>query len=306
MNLLSYNTQWVLLSTLLLGMAAGVVGVLSYWKRQSLMSDTLSHAALPGVVLGFIAVGTKQLPAMLLGAAISALVGAWLVQWIRSSSRVKEDAAMGIVLSVFFGLGIMLLTHANRMPGGGQSGLDHFIFGQAASMVRSDVMLLGILAIIVLCFVFVLFKEWKITLFDASYAQGLGLSVKSMNIVYTALLVLIIVIGIQAVGVILIAALMIIPAVSARYWTDSFGRMLILAACFGGGAGVGGTLVSTLGKGWPTGPFIVVTASAMFLVSLLLGTSKGLLVVAYQRKRARRHMKGTVILTEQAVEGGRG
>lgn len=101
MNFLSYNAQWVLLSTLLLGMAAGVVGVLSYWKRQSLMSDTLSHAALPGVVLGFIAVGTKQLPAMLIGAAISALIGAWLVQWIRSSSRVKEDAAMGIVLSVF-------------------------------------------------------------------------------------------------------------------------------------------------------------------------------------------------------------
>jgi len=305
MNLLSYNAQWVLLSTLLLGMAAGVVGVLSYWKRQSLMSDTLSHAALPGVVLGFIAVGTKQLPAMLIGAAASALVGAWLVQWIRSSSRVKEDAAMGIVLSVFFGLGIMLLTHANRMPGGGQSGLDHFIFGQAASMVRSDVMLLAVLAIIVLCVVFILFKEWKITLFDSSYAMGLGLSVKSMNIVYTALLVLVIVIGIQAVGVILIAALMIIPAVSARYWTDSFGRMLLLSASFGGGAGVCGTLISTLGKGWPTGPFIVVTAAAMFLVSLLLGSSKGLLVVVYQRKRAQ-HKRGTAIMTEQAVEGGRG
>jgi len=305
MNFLSYNAQWVLLSTLLLGMAAGVVGVLSYWKRQSLMSDTLSHAALPGVVLGFIVVGTKQLTAMLLGAAISALIGAWLVQWIRSSSRVKEDAAMGIVLSVFFGLGIMLLTYANRMPGGGQSGLDHFIFGQAASMVRSDVMLLTVLAVIVLCVVFILFKEWKLTLFDSSYAQGLGLSVRSMNVLYTALLVLVIVIGIQAVGVILIAALMIIPAVSARYWTDSFGRMLILAASFGGGAGVCGTLVSTLGKGWPTGPFIVVTAAVMFLVSLLLGTSKGLLAVAYQRKRAQ-HKRVTAIIAEQAVEGGRG
>lgn len=305
MNFLSYNAQWVLLSTLLLGMAAGVVGVLSYWKRQSLMSDTLSHAALPGVVLGFIAVGTKQLPAMLIGAAISALIGAWLVLWIRSSSRVKEDAAMGIVLSVFFGLGIMLLTYANRMPGGGQSGLDNFIFGQAASMVRSDVMLLTILAISVIVLVYLFFKEWKLALFDPSYAQGLGLSVKSMNILYTSLLVLVIVIGIQAVGVILIAALMIIPAVSARYWTDSFGRMLVLSAIFGGGAGVCGTLLSTLGKGWPTGPFIVVAAAAMFVISLLLGTSKGLLVILYQRKRAQLKRQNT-ILAEQAVEGGRG
>jgi len=305
MSWLSYNAQWVLLSTLLLGMAAGVVGVLSYWKRQSLMSDTLSHAALPGVVLGFIAAGSKQLPIMLLGAAISALIGAGLVQWIRSSSRVKEDAAMGIVLSVFFGLGIMLLTYANRMPGGGQSGLDHFIFGQAASMVRSDVILLTVLAVIVLLLVLVLFKEWKLALFDASFARGLGLSVNAMNGLYTALLVLVIVIGIQAVGVILIAALMIIPAVSARYWTDSFGKMVMLAACFGGGAGMSGTLLSTFGKGWPTGPFIVITAAAMFIVSLLLGSSKGLLVIAYQRKRAQLRKENS-LQAGQVVEGGRG
>jgi len=285
MNLLSYNAQWVLLSTLLLGMAAGAVGVLSYWKRQSLMSDTLSHAALPGVVIGFMIVGSKQLPIMLLAAAISALVGAWLVQTIRGSSRVKEDAAMGIVLSVFFGLGIMLLTFANRMPGGGQSGLDHFIFGQAAAMVQSDVVTMMLVAGIVLLIVVLLLKEWKITLFDASYAQGLGFSVKMMNSLYTALLVLVVVVGIQAVGVILLAALMIIPAVSARYWSNSFSIMLLLSVCFGGGAGVLGTLISTWGKGWPTGPFIVVTAAALFVVSLLFGTSKGLVTVWYYRRR---------------------
>ncbi|GIP18724.1 hypothetical protein J40TS1_43660 [Paenibacillus montaniterrae] len=305
MNLLSYNAQWVLLSTLLLGMAAGSVGVLAYWKRQSLMSDTLSHAALPGVVIGFMIMGSKQLPVMLLAAAVSAYFGAWLVQSIRNSSRVKEDAAMGIVLSVFFGLGIMLLTFANRMPGGGQSGLDHFIFGQAAAMVRSDVTWMAIVAAVVLVVILLLFKEWKVSLFDASFAQGLGLSVRAMNSLYTALLVLVIVIGIQAVGVILIAALMIIPAVSARYWTDSFAKMLILSALFGGGAGLIGTLISTLGKGLPTGPFIVVSASAMFFISLLFGASKGLLVVRYYRKRA----KGSgqkAIMAGGVTEGGRG
>lgn len=307
MNLLSYNTQWVLLSTLLLGMAAGGVGVLSYWKRQSLMSDTLSHAALPGVVIGFMVMGSKQLPVMLLAAAISSCVGAWLVQSIRSSSRVKEDAAMGIVLSVFFGLGIMLLTFANRMPGGGQSGLDHFIFGQAAAMVRSDVIWMMIVAAIVLLIVVLLFKEWKIALFDACFAQGLGLSVRTMNLLYTVLLVLVIVVGIQAVGVILLAALMIIPAVSARYWTNSFAVMLVLAAFFGGGAGVLGTLVSTWGKGLPTGPFIVVAAASIFVVSLLFGASKGLLVVRYYRRKIAQsnhsaRLKATV--ASKLTEGG--
>lgn len=306
MSLFSYNAQWVLLGTLLLGMAAGVVGVLSYWKRQSLMSDTLSHAALPGVVIGFIAAGSKQLPMMLLGAACSALIGAWIVQVIRSSSRVKEDAAMGIVLSVFFGLGIMLLTYANRMPRGGQSGLDSFIFGQAASMVQSDVILLTVLAALVLFLVLLLLKEWKLTLFDASFAKGIGLSVKGMNVLYTALLVLVIVIGIQSVGVILIAALMIIPAVSARYWTDSFGRMVLLAACFGGGAGSVGTLISTLGKGWPTGPFIVVTAAVIFFISLLAGSSKGLLMIAFHRRRISRlrSRPAAKAIMEEAAEGG--
>lgn len=192
---------------------------------------------------------------------------------------------MGIVLSVFFGLGIMLLTFANRMPGGGQSGLDHFIFGQAAAMVQSDVITMMVVAGIVLLLIVLLFKEWKITLFDAGYAQGLGFSVKMMNTLYTALLVVVVVIGIQAVGVILLAALMIIPAVSARYWSNSFGVMLLLSVCFGGGAGVFGTLISTWGKGWPTGPFIVVTAAALFVVSLLFGASKGLLTVWYYRRR---------------------
>lgn len=287
-TIISPNGQWVLLSTLILGVASGLIGCIAYWKRQSLMSDALSHAALPGVVIAFALMGTKSLPAMITGAAASALLGALFIQWIRSSSRIKEDTAMGIVLSVFFGLGIMLLTIVNRVGSGNQSGLDGFIFGQAASMVRKDVYTMLGLALAVIIIVFIAFKEWKLFLFDADFAKGLGLPTRLMDAAYVAVLVITIVIGIKAVGVILMSALLIIPAVSARYWTESFKWMIIISGLFGGGSGAIGTLISTMGKGWPTGPFIVVAAATLFSVSLAFGARKGLVVKALQLRAHRK------------------
>lgn len=266
---LSPNAQWVLFSTLILGTASGLVGCLAYWKRQSLMSDALSHAALPGVVIAFMMMGAKNLPIMVLGAAISAFVGAWFIQWIRSASRIKEDTALGIILSVFLGSGIMLLTIASRASSGNQAGLDNFIFGQAASMVWTDVYTILAVALLVIFVVFIGFKEWKLFLFDPQFAKGLGLSNRLMDSVYLVLLVLVIVVGIQAVGVILMAALLIIPAVSAHYWTHSFRNMLLLSAFFGGGSGMIGTLISTMGTGRPTGPFIVLAANRLISWDLL-------------------------------------
>lgn len=282
--LLSSNTQWVLISTMILGIAAGTMGCLAYWRKQSLMSDALAHASLPGVVLAFLLLGEKNLFIMIIGAAISALLGAFFIQWIQTATRVSADTAMGMVLSVFFGLGIMLLTVVNRTAGGNQSGLDGFIFGQAASMVRSDVYTMTSLALFVIFVVVIGFKEWKLYLFDAGFAKGLGLSLSWMNILYTAVLVITIVIGIQAVGVILIAALLIIPPVSARYWTQSFKWMVLLSAVVGGIAGAVGTAISALGSGWPTGPFIVVAAAACFVISLLFGKEKGILIQQMQFK----------------------
>jgi manganese/zinc/iron transport system permease protein len=300
---LTHNALWVLASMLMLGTAAGLAGCFAYWKRQSLMSDALAHAALPGVVIGFAILGFKSLPVMLLGAAASALLGAWAVTAIRAHSRVKEDTAMGIILSVFFGLGIMLLTMVNRMPGGGQSGLDGFIFGQAAAMVRQDMRTMTAVAAVVLLVVLISFKEWKLYLFDPAFARGIGLSGRLMEAAYLTLLVVIIVIGIQAVGVILMAALLIIPAVSARYWTNAFGTMLALSALFGGGAGVAGTYVSTLGDGWPTGPFIVIAAAGIFLLSLVFGRRKGLFVKAMQRREQKRRLELRAVRRDALAEG---
>jgi len=285
--LFNSNFQWVLLSTMILGIAAGTIGSIAYWKRQSLLSDSLAHAALPGVVIAFLVVQEKNLYILIFGAAISALIGAAFIEWITSSTRITEDTAMGMVLSIFYGFGIMLLTIANRMAQGNQSGLNKFIFGQAATMVKADVYTMLVLALIIILIVVLCFKEWKIFLFDPEFAKGLGLSLKGMNTLYLAVLITTIVIGIQAVGVILIAALLIIPSVSARYWTESFHMMVVISAFIGGVSGVIGTLFSAIGKGWPTGPFIVIVAGCIFMISLIFGKEKGLLWQYYRRKTVR-------------------
>ncbi|MEH7237598.1 metal ABC transporter permease [Bacillus sp. JJ1562] len=301
----SSNFQWVLFSTLLLGIASGLVGCLAYWKKQSLISDALSHAALPGVVIAFMLFQMKDLFVLIFGAGISALLGALLIILIKSTTRITEDTAMGMILSVFFGGGIVLLTLVNRTAQGNQAGLDTFIFGQAASMISSDVILMSILAIVVIMIIIVGFKEWKLFLFDPHFAKGLNLSIKGLNLIYLLLLVMTIVIGIQAVGVILMSALIIIPPVSARYWTHSFKTMMWLSGIFGGVAGAIGTTISTLGTSLPTGPFIVITSGTIFLISLFFGRKKGMVVEYIMRRNKQKEIYEQIVSPSYVKEGNR-
>lgn len=289
--LLSSNFQWVFFSTLILGIASGLIGCLAYFKKQSLMSDALSHAALPGVMIAFLLFNEKNFLILITGAYLSALLGALFINLIKATTRIKEDSAMGMVLAVFFGGGIVLLTIVNRSSGGNKAGLDQFIFGQAASMIGSDVMMMSFLALLVTAVVIIGFKEWKLFLFDPHFAKGLKLSITGMNVLYVILLVLTIVIGIQAVGVILMSALLIIPPVSARYWTHSFKKMMGLSAIFGGLGGAIGTTISTQGTSWPTGPFIVLTLGAIFITSLFFGSKKGMLIEWMQFRNKKNELK---------------
>ncbi len=303
--LFTSNYQWVLFSTLLLGIAAGLVGCLVYWKKQSLMSDALSHAALPGVAIAFLIFQEKDLLILIVGASISALLGAFFINTIKSSTRIKEDTAMGMILAVFFGAGIVLLTIINHNSSGNQAGLDKFIFGQAASMVSSDLVLLTILTITVMVVVILGFKEWKLFLFDPNFAKGLKLPIKTMNVLYVFTLVVTIVIGIQAVGVILMSALIIIPPVSARYWTHSFKTMMWLSGIFGGMAGAIGTTISTLGAGWPTGPFIVITSGTIFVISLFFGLKKGLVLEYIILRNKKKEVRHTKLVSSSIVKEGK-
>ncbi|ANY65258.1 manganese ABC transporter [Paenibacillus sp. BIHB 4019] len=298
------NMQWIFLSCTLLGLSSGVIGCFSYLRKQSLMGDTLAHAALPGICIAFMLTGTKSLLFFLLGAGAAGLVATFGIGWITRNSRIKHDAAMGIVLSSFFGFGIVLLTIIQHGEYGNQSGLDKFLFGQAAAMVGSDVLTMSIvsLSLIAICTLF--FKQFKLVSFDPGFARGLGYPVALIEQLLMFLMVVAVVVGIQAVGVVLVAALIITPAVSARYWTDKLGFMVVISGVFGALSGGIGTIVSSLGSNLPTGPLTVLAATALFLISILFGPRRGLLAKRMLRLKVARTIQEEQGHKERQLKGG--
>ncbi|KUP06510.1 manganese ABC transporter permease [Bacillus coahuilensis p1.1.43] len=289
------NTQWVLLSTLLLGIASGVLGSFALLRKQSLIGDAVAHAALPGICIAFLLIGEKDFISLLIGATFTGLLAAYLIQFITSQSRIKEDTSIGLVLSVFFGAGIMLLTKVAQSPSGNKSGLDDFIFGQAASLVGLDVQIMMVTALALIVVTFALFKEFKLSTFDPEFARGIGLPVGFLNFLFLSLLVITVVIGIQAVGVIMMAALLITPAIAARFWTDSLGIMVIVAGLIGAFSGIAGTSISTLQRGLSTGPLIVLVATVVFVLSMLFAPKRGLVSIWLKR------WKNDQLLTEKGL-----
>ncbi|QYX42538.1 metal ABC transporter permease [Bacillus inaquosorum] len=282
------NTQWVLAGTLLLGAASGVLGSFVLLRKQSLIGDAMAHSALPGVCLAFLFTGQKSLPFFLLGAALAGLLGTWCIQLIPRLSKTKEDSAIGIVLSVFFGVGIILLTYIQQQGAGSQSGLDSFLFGQAASLIREDIILIAGISAVLLLLCIVFFKEFTLITFDLAFAKGLGMPVRFLNGLLACLIVCAVVIGLQTVGVILMAAMLITPAIAARYWTERLTGMMVIAGITGGVSGVAGTLLSTTMKGMATGPLMILSATMIFLFSMICAPKRGLAAKAIRLIRLRR------------------
>lgn len=303
MIFLDANTQWVLIGTMLLGVASGVLGSIALLRKQSLIGDAVAHAALPGICIAFLLSGEKSLFVLLIGATITGLLAAYCIQFIISSSIIKEDAAICLVLSVFFGFGIVLLTKVSQTPSGNKSGLDDFIFGQAASLVGNDVKLMAGAAAVLIFITALIFKELKVLTFDPSFAKGLGLPTGLLNFLFLSLLVAAVVVGIQAVGVILMAALLITPAIAARYWTNSLSKMIVISGIFGALSGMAGTLISTIGEGLPTGPFIVVTATALFLISMLFAPERGLITKWIKRMANNKQLRNNKLLQGEKRSG---
>ena len=284
-----YNTRLVVLSSLLLGAACGLIGSYLLLRKRSLMGDTLSHATLPGVALAFllsVSMGGegKSLPVLLCGATLTGLLGCAAVQFIRQQTRIKDDAAMGIVLSVFFGAGVVLLGCIQSMPQASAAGLESFIYGKTASMVRSDFFLLAGVSLIVLLVPLFLFKELSLSCFDQAYAAVQGWPVRCLDALLFALVTLVVVAGLQAVGLILIIAFLITPAATAHLWTERLDHMLFLSALFGGMSGWFGAALSASFPHLPAGAMIVLTAAAGFLISLLFAGKRGVLM-RYLRDR---------------------
>ncbi|MBZ8134272.1 metal ABC transporter permease [Afifella sp. IM 167] len=291
-----YTIQNVAFGAAILGTISGVLGVFAVLRQQSLLGDALSHAALPGICLGFLLAGSRSLPAILAGALLTGILAALVILVLTSRTRLKTDAAIGISLSVFFAAGVVLLTYIQGTGNASQGGLDTFLFGQAAAILRSDLYVMGAIALVGLGIVAAFWKEFKLVTFDPDFAGSLGMPVRRIETALTLLIALAVVVGLQMVGVVLMAAMVIAPAVAARQWARSLGAMVTLSALAGIVAGASGALLSSLASGLATGPLIVLAATLLVIVSLLFAPQRGILWSVIRRRRAAHHLRGRQVL----------
>jgi manganese/zinc/iron transport system permease protein len=295
--LADYTIQTVAIGAALLGIVSGVLGSFAVLRKQSLLGDALSHAALPGVCLGFIVAGTRDLGFILAGALVTGTLAALTVLLLTRNSRLKTDAALGIALSVYFAIGVVLLTYIQTTGNASQGGLDSFLFGQAAAILRADLWIMGGVTAAALAVVLAFWKEFKLVSFDPVFARSLGMPVLALEVALTAMIALAVVVGLQMVGVVLMAAMVIAPAVAARQWTGRLETMVILSALIGMTSGVTGAIISALGPGLATGPLIVLAASAAVAVSLLFAPGRGMVWELRQRAANRKALRGQRVLT---------
>ncbi len=292
-TVLAYNTLVVLAGTMLLGVATGIAGTFLLLRQRALAGDVIGHAALPGVAIAFLIFAAmapdagKSLPAMLIGGAIASGLGMLAVMWLRNVGRLPEDAVLAIVLSTFFGFGVVMLSIVQASPTGSQAGLRDFIFGQAAAIRRNDVMLLAVIATVSIFSSSLLMKEWTLMCFDEGLARVLGYPIRLLDFLLMALVVAVCVAGMQAVGLLLIVALLIIPPSAARFWSDSIRPNIWISAMIGAVSATLGGIASAVVPKLSTGAIIVVVAAALLLLSMVFGTQHGLL----HRWIARRKMR---------------
>ena len=282
------NVKYVVLGTVLLSISSSIVGCFTFVKKKSLVGDVVSHAVLPGICISFILSGSKDPFVLILGAFVSGWLSILIMDKIVQNTKIKEDAATAFSLSVFFGIGILLLTFIQHSGNAAQSGLDTFLFGKAAALVGDDLIAFGIVALIVIVLLVVFYKEFKLISFDVEFAKVIGLQTRQLEFVLTSITVLAVVTGIQAVGVVLMAAMLISPAAAARFWTNNFQRMILLSALFGIIAGVSGAYISFATPAMPTGPWMVMILSGIALFSFFFAPRKGILVRQYKRYQIQR------------------
>ncbi len=277
------NIKYVVFGTILLSISSAVVGCFTFIKKKSLVGDVISHAVLPGICISFLATGSKDPFLLIIGAFFSGWISIIVMDKIIQNTKIKEDAATGLSLSVFFGIGILLMTYIQHSGNASQSGLDTFLFGKAAALVGKDLVAFSLVAFIVLLIVIIFYKEFKLISFDPQFAQVIGLPIKRLELLLTSITVLAVVTGIQAVGVVLMAAMLITPAAASRYWTNRLSRMILLASLFGAFSGISGAFISYSAPSMPTGPWMVMILSIIALLSFFLAPGKGIFIRQWRR-----------------------
>lgn len=303
---LGYNATLVAIGATLLGVSAGVTGTFLFLRKRALVSDAISHATLPGVCIAFmvmVAFGGdgRNLIGLLVGSAMSAWVGLLCLNWLTRHTRLAEDAAIGAVLSVFFGFGVVLLTVIQSIGAGRQAGLEGFLLGSTAGMLWADALVIAVGGCLTLMMIMILRRPLTLVAFDPEYAAARGLPIARIDLAMMGLVMAVTVVGLKIVGLILIVALLIIPPVAARFWTERSERVVLLSGLFGGLSGYVGTAISASAPNLPTGPIIVLVSFALFAVSLFVAPGRGVLaaVLGHLRFQRRVHLRQGLLALAQ-------
>ena len=290
-----YNAALVAVGAALLGAAAGAAGTFLFLRKRALVSDAVAHATLPGVGLAFVAMVAlggdgRSLPGLLAGSALSAWIGLLLVEAVARRTRLSEDAAIGAVLSVFFGAGVVILTVIQGMDSGRRAGLEDFLLGATAGMLWSDAVVIAVGGALAVLATWALRRPMTMVAFDADFAGAAGWDVRRIDLAMMALVLAVTVIGLKLVGLILIVALLIVPPVTARFWTDRSDRVIWVAGGIGGAAGYLGAALSASAPALPTGPLVVLVAAALFAGSLFLAPARGVAAALLRHRRFQRRV----------------
>ena len=301
-----YNTGVVMAGAAALGAAAGGVGAFLFLRMRAMAADAVGHATLPGIVLAFIAAGAlggegRSLPVLLAGAALTGVLGMAAVEALTRNTRLAPDAAIAIALSVFYAIGIVLLSWVQTLPSGSQGGLESFILGQAAALSASEAAGLGFAALLALGLLLALFRPLGLLCFDEAHARARGWPVARLDAALLGLGVLVTVLGLQTVGLVLVVALLILPAVSARFWSERLARIFWLSVAFGAGGAFLGAAASAVWAQAPTGASIVLALGIVFTTSLLAAPRRGIVAEAFRRGTA-----GWRLRAARALQAGRG
>jgi manganese/zinc/iron transport system permease protein len=302
-----YNAALVAVGAALLGFAAGAAGTFLFLRKRALVSDAVAHATLPGVGLAFIGMvwlggDGRNLLGLLAGSAVTAGIGLLAVEWMTRRTRLSEDAAIGAVLSVFFGLGIVILTVIQTMSSGRQAGLESFLLGSTAGMLFQDAIVIAVGGSLAVLATWVMRRPMTLVAFDAEYAAASGVNVPGIDRLMMALVMAVTVIGLKIVGLILIVAMLIIPPVTARFWTERSQSLIWYAGGLGGVSGYLGAALSASAPDLPTGPIIVLVAAGLFLLSLFLAPARGVAAAVFRHRRFQRKVhrrQGLLALARQ-------
>lgn len=271
---------WIVaLGTMVLGFTSGLIGTSLVLEKQSQLGDAIGHAVYPGVIITFMLFQTRNTAILLVGAVVFGLIAFSIIQLIRRYTDFPYESILALVLSAFFSLGLLLYNVVQRNPQFQTvnfAGLNNYIMGQAAFLMWSDVRLIIIVSVVVVAVFMLLYPKIKLYLFDSIFAQTIGINSQWISHLLLLMCLLVIAVGLQAVGAKLISSMLVAPAIAAQQWTQSYGKMLGLAGVFGMVAAFIGTLISTTISNIATGPMIVVVLTAIALLSLVFGT-KGIL-----------------------------